>query len=59
MVTRIAVAEVPFWQIGLSLGLLALTTYGFILLAGRFFRTYNLLSDASLNVKRLLTGWRS
>ncbi|MCB0019231.1 MAG: ABC transporter permease [Anaerolineales bacterium] len=59
MVTRIAVAEVPFWQIGLSLGLLALTTYGFILLAGRFFRTDNLLSDASLNVKRLLTGWRS
>ena len=59
MVTRIAVAEVPFWQIGLSLGLLALTTYGFVLLAGRFFRTDNLLSDASLNVKRLLTGWRS
>ena len=58
MVTRIAVAEVAFWQIGLSLGLLALTTYGFILLAGRCFRTDNLLSDASLNVKRLLTGWR-
>lgn len=58
MVTRIAVADVPLWQIGLSLTMLALTTYGFVLLAGRFFRTDNLLSHSSFSLKRFATGWR-
>ena len=58
MVTRLAVADVPLWQVGLSLSLLAVTTYGFVVLAGHFFRTGNLLSQASFNFKRLATGWR-
>jgi ABC-2 type transport system permease protein len=58
MVTRLAVAQVPLWQILLSLGGLALTAYLFVALAGRFFRAGNLLSDASFSWKRLATGWR-
>ena len=58
MVTRIAVAQVPLWQILLSLSGLALTAYLFVTLAGRFFQPDNLLSAASFNWKRLATGWR-
>jgi ABC-2 type transport system permease protein len=58
MVTRMAVAEVPLWQIVLSLAGLALTAYLFIVLAGRFFRSENLLSQESFNWRRLATGWR-
>ncbi len=58
MVTRIAVAQVPLWQIILSLSLLAVTTYLVVGLAGRFFRTDNLLSGASFNMKRFVLGWR-
>ena len=58
MVTRLAVGEVPLWQIILSLAGLALTTYLFIVLAGRFFRAGNLLSDAPFSWRRLVTGWR-
>ncbi len=58
MVTRIAVAEVPLWQILLSLVGLALTAYAFVTLAGRFFQSGNLLSGESFNWKRLATGWR-
>jgi len=58
MVTRLAVAEVPLWQIVVSLAGLALTAYLFIVLAGRFFRSDNLLSQESFNWRRLATGWR-
>ncbi len=58
MVTRLAVAEVPLWQILLSLAGLALTAYLFITLAARFFRAGNLLSNESFNWRRLATGWR-
>lgn len=58
MVTRLAVAEVPLWQVFASLAGLALTTYLFIILAGRFFRADNLLSGASFNWRRLATEWR-
>jgi ABC-2 type transport system permease protein len=58
MVTRLAVSEVPTWQILVSLGALGLTTYLVISLAGRFFRAGNLLSDASFSWKRLATGWK-
>ncbi len=58
MVTRIAVAQVPLWQILLSLGGLILTAYLFVTLAGRFFQSGNLLSAESFNWKRLATGWR-
>ena len=58
MVTRIAIAEVPIWQIGLSLGLLTLTSYGFVVLASHFFRSENLLSNAAFSWRRLATSWR-
>jgi ABC-2 type transport system permease protein len=58
MVTRLAVATVPLWQVLLSLALLAATAYGFVLLAARFFRAGNLLSDTAFSLRRLATGWR-
>lgn len=58
MVTRLAVSEVPLWQILASLAGLAVTAYLFILLAARFFRAGNLLSDVSFSWRRLATGWR-
>ncbi len=58
MVTRLAVAPVPLWQILLSLALLAATAYLFVVLSARFFRADNLLSDAAFHWKRLIGGWR-
>jgi len=58
MVTRLAVGEVPLWQIIVSLLGLAGTTYLMVVLAGRFFRAGNLLSDAPFSWRRLVTGWR-
>jgi ABC-2 type transport system permease protein len=58
MVTRLALAQVPLWQILISLAGLALTAYLFVTLAGRFFRAGNLLSQESFNWRRLATGWR-
>jgi ABC-2 type transport system permease protein len=59
MVTRMAVAQVPVWQIVLSLAGLAATAYVFVALAGRFFRAGNLLSSQAFQWRRLLTGWRA
>jgi ABC-2 type transport system permease protein len=58
MLTRLAVGEVPLWQIIVSLAGLALTTYLMVVLAGRFFRASNLLSDTPFSLRRLATGWR-
>lgn len=58
MITRMVVATVPLWQSLLSLGLLALTAYGLVLLSARFFRADTLLSDAALDWKRLGTELR-
>ncbi|MCB9136267.1 MAG: ABC transporter permease [Anaerolineales bacterium] len=58
MVTRIAVATVPLWQILVSVGGLALTAYVFILVSARFFRSGNLLSQETFNWKRFATAWR-
>ncbi|MCL7454640.1 MAG: ABC transporter permease, partial [Anaerolineae bacterium] len=58
MVTRLAVADVPIWQILISLAGLAVTAYVFILLAGRFFRAGNLLSQQAFSWRRLATAWR-
>jgi ABC-type Na+ efflux pump permease subunit len=58
MVTRLAVGEVPLWQIIASLAGLAVTTYLMVVLAARFFRADNLLSDAPFSWRRLVTGWR-
>jgi ABC-2 type transport system permease protein len=54
MMARLSVVAVPSWQIALSLGGLAVTTYLLVLLAARFFRADNLLSHASLNWGRLI-----
>ena len=58
MVTRLALTDVPVWQILVSLAGLALTAYLFVVMAARFFRSGNLLSQDSFNLKRLATGWR-
>lgn len=58
MVTRLAVQTVPLWQLGLSLALLAGTTYVVVVLAARFFRAGNFLSAESFNWRRFLRGWR-
>jgi ABC-2 type transport system permease protein len=58
MVTRLAVGEVPTWQVLVSLAGLTLTAYLFMTLAARFFRAGNLLADTSFSWKRLATGWR-
>ena len=59
MVTRLALAPVPLWQILASLAGLLLTAYLFIVLAARLFRAGNLLSQESFNWRRLATGWRN
>ena len=46
---RRAHVGVPAWQPYVSLAGLALTTYGFLLLAARFFRADTLLSAASVS----------
>jgi len=58
MVTRLAVQAVPLWQIGLSLALLAGTTYAAVVLGARFFRADNLISAESFSWKRFVGGWR-
>jgi ABC-2 type transport system permease protein len=58
MVTRMAVATVPLWQILLSLAGLVLTAYVMVSLAGRFFRPHNLLSTTAFNWRRFATAWR-
>ena len=58
MVTRLAVAPVPLWQVLASLLGLAVTTYLFVMLAGRFFQSANLLSMDAFSWRRLATGWR-
>jgi ABC-2 type transport system permease protein len=58
MVTRLAVAEVPLWQPIVSLLGLAGTGYLTVLLAARFFRAGNLLSQAAFNWRRFATGWQ-
>ena len=58
MVTRLALADVPIWQILISLTGLAIIAYLVITLAGRFFSSDSLLSTASFSWRRMLTGWQ-
>ena len=58
MVTRLAVAQVPLWQVLVSLAGLALTTYACVSLAARFFQSGNLLSGESFSWARFARGWR-
>jgi ABC-2 type transport system permease protein len=58
MVTRLAVAPVPLWQVLVSIFGLAVTTYLLVMLAARFFQSGNLLSTEAFSWRRLATGWR-
>jgi ABC-2 type transport system permease protein len=58
MTARLAATSVPLWQVLVSLGLLGLTSYGFILLAARLFRADTLLSTRELNWQRLFSNVR-
>ncbi len=53
MSMRLVVSEVPFWQIGLSLLLLALTAFGMMWAAGRVFRVQVLLAGATPRLRDL------
>jgi ABC-2 type transport system permease protein len=55
MIARLAATDVPFWQPLLGVFLLAITTYGAVLLSARFFSAGTLLSTASMNWRRI---WR-
>jgi ABC-2 type transport system permease protein len=54
MITRLAAGPVPIEQLVLGLVILAVTTYGIIIFASRFFRADTLLSFNALNFKRLM-----
>jgi ABC-2 type transport system permease protein len=58
MLTRMAVTDIPVWQIVISLVGLIVTTYLFVALAGRFFKAGNLLSTEAFNWQRFINGWR-
>jgi ABC-2 type transport system permease protein len=58
MTTRLAVGDVPTWQVMVSLAGLTITAYLFLALAARFFRAGNLLADTPFSWKRVATGWR-
>jgi ABC-2 type transport system permease protein len=58
MITRLAAGNVPIEQLLLGLVILAITTYGIIVYASRFFRADTLLSFNALNFKRLLQEMR-
>jgi ABC-2 type transport system permease protein len=54
MITRLAAGNVPIEQLLLGLIILAITTYGIIVFASRFFRADTLLSFSALNFKRIV-----
>jgi ABC-2 type transport system permease protein len=54
MITRLAAGPVPVEQLLLGLVILAVTTYGIIVFASRFFRADTLLSFNALSLKRLV-----
>jgi ABC-2 type transport system permease protein len=54
MVTRLAVEAVPIWQLAAGLVLLAASAYAVVLMAARFFRVENLLSNRAFTWRRLV-----
>jgi ABC-2 type transport system permease protein len=58
MMTRLSSGSVPAWQPLLGLAFLVITTYLVVLLAARFFRADNLLSESALGWKRLVAEFR-
>lgn len=51
MTMRLVLAEVPFWQIAISLVLLALTAFGMMWAAGRIFRVQVLLAGKAPHLR--------
>lgn len=54
MITRIAISEVPFWQIGISISLLAITIWGILMLSARIYRNGILSYGKKASFKDLL-----
>ena len=50
MMTRLAAGTVPFWQLLLSIGVMASTAFVIILLVARLFRAQNLLTGQEVKV---------
>ena len=59
MPMRLAITAVPVWQLGLSLALGVLTSVGMLYIATRFFRSQNLLSGQSINLRRIMQAFRT
>jgi ABC-2 type transport system permease protein len=59
MITRLAAGPVPIEQLLIGLVLLAVTAYGFVALAARFFRADTLLAMNSISLKRIVQAFRS
>ena len=53
MMTRMASANVPFWQLVLSALLLGITTYVMVLMSARFFKADTLLSGEAISLERV------
>lgn len=58
MLMRLTSTTVPFWQIALSLGLLALTSVIIVWLMARLFQVRTLLSGEAVSVKRIWSALR-
>jgi ABC-2 type transport system permease protein len=59
MLMRLTSTTVPGWEIGASLGLLALTGAGTVWLMSRFFRVQTLLSGEAISIRRIVSVFRS
>ena len=56
---RLGVADVPGWQLALSLGILAVTVVAGIYFAEKIFRTFMLMYGKRLRVKEIIQGLRA
>ena len=56
---RLGVSEVPGWQLGASLGVLALSVVGGILMAEKVFRTFMLMYGKRLTLREITQGLKS
>jgi len=55
MVNHLALSDVPFWQIGVSIVLLLASSYLFISIAARFFQSGTMLSGAPFSLGRFFS----
>jgi len=51
---RVGTAEVPFWQIGLSMMVMAVSIFGFLLLSAKVFRTFLLMTGKTPKIGEIL-----